>query len=240
MTLYDTLAIIALAALIHASFQLSVSLLTLLSSHTVSKKSSHNRLLALSGGFIGGVVFMTTVIMCTIIFVANHLLGNSIPHLAWAVVCGLMVGLAVAVWTFYYRRNHGTTLWLPRPFARYLHERTKATTHTAEAFGLGLSSVVAELIFIIAPLTATALLVIPLQPTEQLLAIGMYVAISAFPLLLIVMLVGGGHKISHIQKWRETNKRFLQFAAGSALFILGAYLYVDQVMTAVAAAGAIH
>jgi uncharacterized membrane protein (DUF485 family) len=33
--------------------------------------------------------------------------------------------------------------------------------------------------------------------------------------------------VARIQKWREHNKRFLQFAAGSALIVLGVYFYVD-------------
>jgi hypothetical protein len=49
-------------------------------------------------------------------------------------------------------------------------------------------------------------------------------------LLIVNGLIGSGHKISSIQKWRENNKRFLQFAAGSGLLILGCYLYVDKVV----------
>ena len=47
------------------------------------------------------------------------------------------------------------------------------------------------------------------------------------------MLIGGGHKLSRIQKWREDNKRFMQFAAGSALLVLGFYMYVNEVVAAV-------
>jgi hypothetical protein len=52
-------------------------------------------------------------------------------------------------------------------------------------------------------------------------------------------LIGGGHTISGIQRWREQNKRFLQFVAGSALIVLGFYVYVEQVLTptVMAAAG---
>jgi hypothetical protein len=34
--------------------------------------------------------------------------------------------------------------------------------------------------------------------------------------------------LSRIQRWREANKHFLQFAAGSGLLILGFFVYVNE------------
>jgi hypothetical protein len=115
--------------------------------------------------------------------------------------------------------------------ARYLSERTKATKQTAEAFGLGLSSVFAELIFIIAPIVISALVLIKLEPMWQLAGIATYTVVSLLSLAIVNALIGSGHKLSRIQAWREKNKRFLQFAAGSGLLILGFYVYVDQVVS---------
>jgi hypothetical protein len=123
--------------------------------------------------------------------------------------------------------------------ARYLSDRTKATKQTSEAFGLGLSSVIAELLFIFAPVMVCALVLIRLEPTWQLLGILIYTSLSLSPLLVVNGLIGGGHKISRIQRWREENKTFLQFIAGGGLIVLGFYVYVDQVLqpTVLAAAG---
>jgi hypothetical protein len=44
------------------------------------------------------------------------------------------------------------------------------------------------------------------------------------------MLLGGGHSISEIQRWRETNKRFLQVVAGGGLIILGFFIFVYEVL----------
>ncbi|HEU4715960.1 MAG TPA: hypothetical protein VFS14_03970 [Candidatus Saccharimonadales bacterium] len=224
-------AIIIFAALIHASFQLSVSMLTLLSGHAIGSKASHGRLLKLTNGFFLGVAIMTTLLLSFTALVFQHSFGANVPLLAWAVACGLLLGLGIAVWAFYYRREEGTSLWLPRGMARYLSERTKATKQTAEAFGLGLSSVFAELIFIIAPIVISALVLIKLEPMWQLAGIATYTVISLLSLAIVNALIGSGHKLSHIQAWREKNKRFLQFAAGSGLLILGFYVYVDQVVS---------
>lgn len=232
MDIVSSLAIIAFAALIHASFQLSVSVLTLLSGHAIGNKTAHAKLLRLTGGFLFGAAVMTVLLLSFIALVFQRSFGRDVPLLAWAVACGLLIGLGVAVWAFYYRREQGTSLWLPRGLARYLSERTKATKRSAEAFGLGLSSVIAEIIFILAPLVISALVLIRLEPLWQLAGIAIYTVISLLSLLVIGGMIGAGHKLSRIQKWREDNKHFLQFAAGSGLLILGFYVYVDQVATA--------
>lgn len=224
-------AIIIFAALIHASFQLSVSMLTLLSGHAIGNKAAHGRLLKLTNGFFFGVALMTMLILSFAALVLQLSFGSTVPMIAWAVGCGLLLGLGIAVWAFYYRREEGTSLWLPRGMARYLSERTKTTKQTAEAFSLGMSSVVAELIFIMAPIVITALILIQLEPLWQLVGIAVYTLVSLLSLAIVNGLIGSGHKLSGIQRWREKNKRFLQFAAGSGLLILGFYVYVDQVVS---------
>jgi hypothetical protein len=226
------LVIIAFAALIHASFQLSVSMLTLLSGHAIGAKTAHTKLLRLTHTFSFGVAVMTLLLLCFIAFILQHSFNGSIPPVAWAASCGLLVGLGVAVWVFYYRHENGTSLWIPRGMARYLSNRTKVTKLSAEAFGLGLSSVIGELIFIIAPLFIAALVLIQMSPLMQLAGIAIYTTISLFSLLVVNALIGSGHNLSRIQKWREDNKRFLQFAAGSGLLVLGFYLYVDHIVAA--------
>lgn len=232
----SSLAIIAFAALIHASFQLSVSMLTLLSGHAIGSKTAHAKLIRLTGGFSFGVAVMTLLLLTSTAFVFQRIFNDTIPLIAWAVSCGILMGLGIAVWIFYYRRENGTSLWIPRGFARFLSDRTKSTKQSAEAFSLGLTSVLAELLFIFAPIVIAALILIQLSPTLQLIGIAIYTVISLLSLLVVGALVGSGHKLSHIQKWREENKHFLQFAGGGGLLVLGFYVYVDQIITVTAVA----
>lgn len=231
MNTFDSLTIIALSALIHTSFQLSVSMLTLLSSHTIGAKRSHARLLGLTNAFSAGVFAMTILILSAIALFVQIATSELDMTVLWIVTCGLLFGLGAAVWIFYYRREQGTALWLPRGMARYLSDRTKATKQTGEAFGLGISSVIAELLFIFAPILVASIVLIGLSPALQLFGIALYCFISLLPLLIVNGLIGSGHKISRIQQWREQNKSFLQFIAGGGLVVLGFYLYVDQVLT---------
>jgi uncharacterized membrane protein (DUF485 family) len=211
-------------------------MLTLLSGHAIGSKTAHSKLIRLTGGFSMGVAVMTLLLLCFVAFILQHSFGNHVPLLAWAISCGLLLGLGIAVWAFYYRRETGTSLWLPRGMARFLSDRTKATKYSGEAFSLGLSSVLAELLFIVAPIAVSALVLIQLEPIMQIVGVTLYTLTSLLSLLIVQGLIGSGHKLSQIQKWREDNKRFLQFAAGSGLLILGFYVYVEEVVTATAAA----
>lgn len=233
----SSLAIILFAALIHASFQASISVLTLMSGHALGKKTSHKRLLHLTGGFVAGVSTMTILLVATVAFILTQALTEGTPLVVWAVVCGAMLGAGLSVWLFYYRASHGTSLWLPHQLASYLNDRSKATKHTAEAFGLGLVSVLAELLFVFAPIAVAVLVLIRLSPELQLVGTLLYVVVATLPLVIVGALIGGGHTLASIQKWRESNKKFLQFAAGGGLFALGLYVYVERVIVAGVAAG---
>ena len=234
MDIISSLAVVTFAALIHASFQLSVSMLSLMSGHAIGSKRSHAKLMRLITGFIGGAGVMTALLLSFISLVVLALLGSELPRFIWVIGCGLLLGIGLAVWLFYYRRDKGTTLWVPRNVASYLSERTKATKRSAEAFGLGLTSVIGESLFIIAPLFVSALVIVQLPGMWQLLGIVLYTVISLLSLLIVSSLVGGGNKLSTIQRWRERNKYFLQFSAGSGLLVLGFYIYVDQVVATAA------
>jgi hypothetical protein len=233
LTLFAT---IGLAALIHASFQLSVSMLTILSGHALGSKTSHNRTISLASSFTLGAMTMTMLLLSFCAYLAANLFGTSIRPIVWAVVCGLMLGIGLAVCVFYYRPTRGTSLWIPRSMARFLMDRSKATKLSAEAYSLGLTGVVGEIIFILAPLAASALCLVQLPAAYQIAGVLIYTVIASLPLFIVVLLVGGGHSLSRIQHWREDNRRFLQFIAGGALFVLGFFLYVNAVITPTAIA----
>lgn len=231
MDYLSSIAIVILAALVHASFQLSVSVLTLMSGHAIGSKQSHSRLLKLTHGFVLGAGTMTLFTISFVAYIASLLFGTQPPLLVWAACCGVLVGLGVSVWLFYYRKARGTSLWIPRGMATYLSNRSKQTKQSAEAFGLGLSSVVGELLFIIAPIIVAALILIHVPVQWQLVGVLGYTLIAMAPLCIVNASIGSGHKLSTIQRWRESNKHFLQFSAGTGLLVLGFFVYVDQVLS---------
>lgn len=236
MDTFTTLAFIALAGFIHASFQLSISTLTLLSAHAVGAQAARVRLVKLVGGFALGAVLMTLLVVSSAALWLQAAFGTTAPPLAWATACGFLLGLSVAVWIFYYRREPGTSLWVPRGMARYLVNRSKNTRVTAEAFSLGMTSVVAELLFIAGPVFVTALLLIQLGPKWQLAGLGLYGFTSLLPFLFVTVRIANGYNIGKIQRWRSANKGFLQFIAGCGLVVLAFCIYVNEVSSGAALA----
>jgi hypothetical protein len=234
MDIITSLAIVGFAALIHASFQLSVSVLTLMSGHAIGSKKSHARLMRLTTSYTTGAGVMTLLLLSFTSLMLLHWFGTEVPLVVWALVCGLVFGIGIAVWLFYYRRNaKGTELWIPRSFAKFLTDRSKKTQQGAEAFSLGLTSVISELIFIIPTVAIAALVLISLSPEWQLVGIALYTIISLLGLLIVWSLIGSGRSLARIQKWRTENKRFLQFSSGGALIVLGCFVYVSKIMATV-------
>lgn len=230
MDIPSSLAIVSLAALVHASFQLSVSVLTLLSGHVIGAKRSQAKLFKLTTGFLLGAGVMTILLLASFALLSIDLFGINAPQIVWAGACGLLVGVAISIWLFYYRHQKGTVLWVPNGVTEYLNKRTKSTRLSVEAFGLGLTSVIGEILLIIAPILIAALVLAQLPPVWQLTGIVIYTFISLLSLIIIWVLVGSGHSLGAIQKWRESNKYFLQFAAGAGLIVLAFFVYATEIL----------
>lgn len=235
MEIIISFAIVAFAALIHVSFQLSVSVLTLLRGHAIGAARSRARVVRLTASYIAGAAVMILLSLSAMSLVLVHVFGSEVPLLIWAMSCGLALGVGIAIWLFYYRKNRpGTELWIPRSFADHLLRRSKATHHSAEAFSLGMTSIVAEFLFFIPSTLLAALALLTLPGAWQLAGIALYTLVSLLGLLVVWAAIGSGRSIASIQKWREENKRFLQFAGGSALIVLAFFVYVNEVHAVVA------
>lgn len=230
MITQSPLLIIAYAALLHASFQLGVSVLTMLSGHGLGLGRSFSRLMHLNIAYVCGAISVSILLFAALAYLTLLLSVVSTVSL-WiiAVILNAVIGLLVIL--FYFRTTKGTGLWIPRSMAEYLMIRTKKTKHVGEAFTLGAGCVLAEFPFIVGPIyTAILYSLYSTAPAHlQITHLLLYVSISILPLLIIVAMVGAGHKISTIQKWREQNKRFLQYCAGSGLLLLSLFVYVDKV-----------
>lgn len=229
MDILSAFVIIVLSGGIHATFQLSVSVLTLLSGQKISQNSSHRHLMKLASAMILGVFLASGMIFASIAFlltIFNNIILNG-SKILWAAVIGLLVGSATSVLFFYYRsKKSGTELWLPRSLANFISKKSHKTTHAAEAFSLGVSSVLAEFIFLLPLFLAGANTASKLNYAFQFVAFVAYIFIANFPLFVIYCLISGGHPLLKIQKWRERNKRFLQVFASFGLVILAFYVFI--------------
>ena len=232
MIIISPIFVIAFAGLLHASFQLGVALLTLLSGHSLGSHRSFVTLMKLNVAYLFGASVVTILLFSSLAYLALLTVGYFGTSL-WLFFALLNIVIGLSVMMFYYRRTKGTGLWIPQSMAEYLNKRVKKTNRSAEAFTLGAGSVLAEIPFLIGPLSLAVLYTLVAGDAHtQLISLCVYCVIALSPLIMIVSLVGAGHKISDIQKWREDNKMFLQYCAGSGLVILGAFVFVDKILGA--------
>lgn len=230
-SLYATMpmALILLGAVfVHTCFQLTVSVLTLLNSHTIGRRLPNSRLLNLNFWYILGSIVTIALLQLG----AISLVRSGVAHNA-SLTTGVSLGVApfVALLTvlFYYRRGRGTQLWLPRPAAEYITTRAKKTKSSVEAFVLGMATAVTELPFAIAPIAIVALLFEGFASERWLtLSLGYAVAVC-LPLIFVAFYISSGHKISSIQRWRENAKDFLKWTSAAALLLLTLYLITLQI-----------
>ncbi len=209
----------------HACFQLSLGMLTVINSHAIGSGKRHSNILKLSTAYIAGALISTAGLLSLVTYFFRSVLSISTDPAAWVIVCVLVVGVGWAVLLFYYRKTKGTRLWLPRSIVEKLTARAKKTSSTAGALGFGLMTVFIELPFLIAPLALAGAVLGTLLPTEQGVGVIAYAVAANVPLVIVTVLLGGGHKISAIQRWRESNKQFLQWTSGLTLILLGIYLF---------------
>ena len=224
MDIWMILAIVILASMVHASFHLSISILTLLGGHSLSRKKTNFQLTKLSMSLVFGSIFATVLMFCTFAYLGEIFYNIAFLKITWAVLIGILVSAGISTWGFYYRRGkklqNGTELWIPRPMAKYLSLRASKTDHSAEAFSLGMVCVFSEILFYFAPLVIVSLLTTKFSPAFQFAILIIYVVISNLPVFSIACMISGGHPISEIQVWRNKNKRFMQFSAGLGMLVL--------------------
>ena len=201
-----------------------------MSGHALGKKQSHYRLTGLVASFVLGVFCITMLLILASVYGVKLMLYYGVSEfLIWAASFAEMIVTGVAVWLFYFRPGSGTALWVPRAMADFLARRSKKTSSNAEAFALGMASVAGELVFLVGPLTVTAISVALMPTSIQIAGIGLYFLVAVLPLVIIFTAIKNRFKIIKIQKWREENKKFIQFIAGSAMVILGFYIYATEI-----------
>jgi amino acid transporter len=216
------------AVFVHACFQLSVSVLTLLSSHTIGRRLSNSRLLNLNFWYILGVIVMISLLQLGAIAIHRWAAAHD-NMLATIVTFSVIPLVALLMALFYYRTGRGTQLWLPRPAAEYITARAKRTKSSVEAFTLGMTTAITELPFALAPLAIVAFAFQGFAAEYWLrLAVGYALAVGA-PLIFVALYISSGHKISSVQRWRENAKDFLRWTSAATLLLLTVYVAVLQI-----------
>ncbi len=177
------------------------------------------RLLLLGSLYIGAI-FITYLVagLGLIYFLAN------VP-LYVAEYLALLVGTFVIMAGIleikdYYWYGRGFSLQIPPVFAAMIHKYSQNVTIPGVIF-LGAFVSAVELPCTGAPYLAIITL---LSLNFDIYAFGLlvlYNVIFVLPLIIILLLVAGGMKVSKIKKWKQSNKGYMRFAMGFMLIGLG-------------------
>lgn len=220
-----------LAALIHASMQLSLGALLLLY-HASLGKHIKKKTRSLVDSYIAGIGTLVFLGLGAVAFVMDRYFEKSLYPEELMIVVGMLAALAIAVWAIYYRRGRSTELWLPRTVARFVDRRAKDTNSNTEAFSLGMLTSLAEMPFTLILIIVASNSILRLEPLEQLVALVLYVIISIIPPIIIRLAIRRGSTVVDIQRWRVKYKTFLRVLTGVGFLVLSIFIFAFEVISA--------
>lgn len=222
-------AVVGLAAVVHATLQLGLGSLLLLY-HASLGKHIRAKTKALVGSFISGIGMSILLALATATFAIGAYTEKGLPLFCLLILIGILFAFTIIIWFFYYRRGKSTELWLPKTIARYINRRANVTESNTEAFSLGLLVSFGELPFtlVLMAVAANSILELP-QFYQPLLAAG-YTLVAILPMIIMRVAIRRGKTVVDVQKWRVKNKTFLRILSGILFLTLGVFLLAFEVM----------
>lgn len=225
-----SVAIIVLAAMIHATLQLGLGSLLLLY-HASMGKHVKTKTRELVGSYIAGIGILVFLSICATCFVLLRFYDGALSTGWLIILVGVLTALALAVWLFYYRWGKGTTeLWIPKVIARFIDNRAKVTESNTEAFSLGVLTCFAEMPFSLVLLVIAGNSILELQSESQLLLVAIYTIIVILPMLIMRQAIKNGKTVVDIQRWRVKNKKFLKRVSGAGFAVLALFILVFKII----------
>lgn len=218
-----------LAAVIHATLQLSLGALLLLY-HASLGKHVRRKTRFLIDSYISGMGMLVFLGLAATIFILDRYFEKPLYIEELVIVVGMLIALAIAVWFFYYRRGKSTELWLPRSVARFIDKRAKLTNSNTEAFSLGVLTSLAEMPFTLILFVVAANSILVLPQLYQILAVAMYTIITIIPPIVLRLAIRKGQTVVDIQRWRVKHKTFFRLLTGVGFFVLGFFLFTFEVL----------
>lgn len=218
-----------LAAVIHATLQLSLGALLLLY-HASLGKHVRKKTRFLVDSYISGMGMLVFLGVAATIFILDRYFEKPLYIEELIIVVGMLVALAIAAWFFYYRRGKSTELWLPRSVARFIDKRAKTTNSNTEAFSLGVLTSLAEMPFTIVLFVVAANSILVLPHLYQILAVAMYTVITIIPPVVLRLAIRKGQTVVDIQRWRVKHKMFFRLLTGIGFLALGFFLFTFEVL----------
>lgn len=202
MAISLALSLLALVALFENSLQLDAATLTFMSGHALGKQTSHRRLVKLTRSFTMGAVFIWWLLVSTTCLILYFSFGNFLGTIDfWGLLAILSIAEGLILICLILLHPDHQHPWISTGFKDFLYKRAKRTNSPAEAFSLGISSVVAQLPILIVPLILAGATLLSLPSHNLIIGILIFSIVAGLPLLIIHSLVSYKISISAIQQF---------------------------------------
>lgn len=214
-----TLSIVLGSAAIDSINPCAIGVLILMISVVLGGKGSVHRLLLLGGLYIGSIFLTYLLAGLGLIYFLSTVPLYVAEYLSLIVgTFVILAGLLEIKDFFWYGK--GFSLQIPHYFVDKIHKFSKnATVPGVILLGVFIAGV--ELPCTGAPyLAIITLLSMNFNATAFLLLV-LYNVVFVLPLIIILLMVAAGTKVSKIKKWKQNNKGYMRFAIGLTLIALG-------------------
>ena len=203
--------------MIMASLQLIPGIF-LLFCHYTRGKFSKLRASDLATFYILGVESAIVIILLLLFFIlsSSSIIASAINTsiFNW-IMAGITLAIGILFFCRYYRSrsNSNTKLFIPRSLARNFQHRIEATKTRSDAFTLGLTSILPELIFTLPLFILSTIQISKLSAncfSHAVLTI-LFTLIAILPLLIIHILFSDHRTLADFIKFRFKHKQFFRY-----------------------------
>lgn len=225
MTLFTLFFLLLFTALLHACFQFVISVMTILSVGGHAKRLSNTRIASLLMSYIVGVGVVTYMLISLFYLLTYKLFDGAIPDMLWEILSLMLITAGIGILLFYFRREQGTMLWIPRSYAQHINTYGRVCKNPFNTFLLGAFAALSELIFTFPLLITAGAITVALQSSQTPFLFLTYASITVVPLVVMLVYLGGGGNPGRVQKKRMKNKQALQVTLGVGFIMLAIALY---------------
>ena len=214
-----TLSIVIISAAVDSINPCAIGVLILMVSVVLSGKGSMRKLLFLGSLYIGAIFVTYLVAGLGLIYFLSSVPLYVAEYLALLVGSFVIIAGLLEIKDFFWY-GKGFSLQIPPVFAAMIHKYSQNVTVPGVIF-LGCFISAVELPCTGAPYLAIITLLSLNFDIYAFMLLVLYNIIFVLPLIIILLLVAGGMKVSKIKKWKQANKGYMRFAIGFMLVALG-------------------
>ncbi len=214
-----TLSVVIISAAIDSVNPCAIGVLILMVSVVLGGKGSVRKLLTLGSLYIFAIFFTYLLAGLGLVYFLSKVPLYVSEYLALIVGAFVILAGLLEIKDFYWY-GKGFSLQIPPYFAEKIHQFSQNIT-TGGVILLGCFIAAVELPCTGAPYLAIITMLSLNFNFYAFLLLLLYNVIFVAPLIIILLLVAAGTKVSSIKQWKQNNKGYMRFAIGFMLIALG-------------------